>query len=44
MDIPILDPEKKPSDANLKAFLPYLSLLEALNALFSEPQSRIVLG
>ena len=44
MDIPILDPEKKPSDANLEAFLSHPSLLEALNAFFSGPQPRIVLG
>lgn len=44
MDVLIINLEKKPSTADLEAFLPHFSLLEALNALFSGPQPRIVLG
>ena len=37
IEIPILDPEKEPSTANLEALLPHPSLVEALEALFSGP-------
>ena len=44
IDVPIPDPEKNPSDADLEALLPHPSLLEALNELSSGPRPRVVLG
>ena len=44
IDIPILDPEKNPTDADLEALLPHPSLFEALNEATSGVQSRVVLG
>ena len=44
MDIPIFDPEKNPSDADLEVLLPHLFLIEALDAAqFSRSRPRIVL-
>ena len=46
INIPVLDPEKPPSDADLEVFLPHPSLLEALDAamLVSGQKPRVVLG
>lgn len=44
MNKPIHDPEKDPSDVDLEALQPHPSLVEALNALFSGPRPRVVLG
>ena len=44
-DIPIPDPEKHPSSADLEALLPHPSLVKALDAAqFSGSQPRVVLG
>ena len=43
IDVPIIDPKKKLSDADFEALLPHF-FFEARDALFSGPQPRIVLG